>query len=250
MRRVDFQLDEFTWRDMMRELAFPGRDPRPRQFAPELVEPDTDPVRLVKDRVVEGLVSNVTSFGVFVDIGLPADAMVHISEVSDRYVRDARELLSVGQVVRARIVDPSGARLGLSLKNVPAPVRERPEREGRPDGRRGGPREDGDRGGRGAKRGRGRGERDDKPSNLRAATSRRDGIGARSSGGFGRGGKGGGGGGQGRGGPGSGPGRGKRDGDFTGRGDHDEFVRLADAALNKKPANNPFASFFKEKKDE
>ena len=50
--------------------------------------------------------------------------MVHISEISDRYVRDARELLSIGQIVRARIVDSSGSRLGLSLKNVPLPPRE------------------------------------------------------------------------------------------------------------------------------
>jgi uncharacterized protein len=253
LRRVDFQLDEFTWRDLMRELAFPGRDPRPRLYGPALLEPDTDPVRLVKDRVVEGLVSNVTSFGAFVDIGLPNDAMVHISEVSDRYVRDARELLSIGQVVRARIVEPSGARLGLSLKNVPAPVREpRPPRERGPrrDGEgRGG--EGGDRAGRGGRRGgRDRGEREShQPANVRAATTRRDGIGARSSGGFGRGG--GGGGGQ-RGGPGRpGGGRGgKRDGDFGDRAERDEYVRLAESALSKKPKFNPFATFFKDKKEE
>jgi uncharacterized protein len=96
-----------------------------------LLEPDTDPLRLVKDRVLEGIVSNVTSFGAFVDVGLPADAMVHISEISDRYVRDARELLSIGQIVRARIVDASGSRLGLSLKNVPLPAREGFERPAR-----------------------------------------------------------------------------------------------------------------------
>src|SRR6187399_577836 len=109
---------------MMRELAFPGRDPRPRLYGPALLEADTDPVRLTKDRVVEGIVSNVTSFGAFVDVGLPADAMVHISEISDRYVRDARELLSVGQTVRARILEAGGPRLTLSLKNVPARERE------------------------------------------------------------------------------------------------------------------------------
>lgn len=258
LRRVDFQLDEYTWRDMMRELGFPGRDPRPRLYGPALLEADTDPILLVKDRVVEGLVSNVTSFGAFVDIGLPADAMVHISEVSDRYVRDARELLSIGQVVRARIVEPAGARLGLSLKNVPAPVREpRPERGPRRGPREGGEgsgAEGGERGGRGGggRRG-GRGDRDSRqPANVRAATSRRDGIGSRSSGGggFGGGGRGGGGGGGQRGGP---PGKGgtgrggKREGDF---GDRDEYVRLAETALNKKPKFNPFASFFKEKKDE
>lgn len=257
LRRVDFQVDEFTWRDLMRELAFPGRDPRPRLYGPTLLDPETDPVRLVKDRVVEGIVSNVTSFGAFVDVGLPNDAMVHISEVSDRYVRDARELLSIGQIVRARIVEPAGNRLALSLKNVPAPVRERPERGPRREGGRDGGRDGEGRregGGRGGRRGRGREDREpQQPPNVRAATSRRDGIGARSSGGgFGRGGGGGGrGGGPGRsGGPGRPGGRGKREGDFGDKADRDEYVRLADAALNKKPTFNPFASFFKEKKED
>lgn len=264
LRRVDFQVDDFTWRDLMREIAYPGRDPRPRQFGPTLIEPDTDPVRLVKDRVVEGIVSNVTSFGAFIDIGLPADAMVHISEVSDRYVRDARELLSIGEIVRARIVDATGSRLGLSLKNVPPPMRENRDGEGR--GQRRGPRREGearpegqgdnrgprgDRGGRGGRDGgRGRGDRESRqPANVRAATSRRDGIGGGGGGGRSGGGRGGGGG-QGGGRPG-GPGRGgsRREGDFGDRGDRDEYVRLADAALNKKPSNTPFANFFKEKKD-
>jgi predicted RNA-binding protein with RPS1 domain len=122
----------------MRELSWPGRDPRPRLLIPDLLEPDTDPIRLVKDRVVEGVVSNVASFGIFVDVGLPADAMVHISEISERYVRDARELLSVGEIVRARILEAGGPRLTLSLKNGPSR-----EREQRP---RGGPRDRGLRG--------------------------------------------------------------------------------------------------------
>ncbi|MFN0008511.1 MAG: S1 RNA-binding domain-containing protein, partial [Planctomycetota bacterium] len=132
LHRGDFDVDDATWRDLMREISWPGRDPRPRLMIPALLEPDTDPVRLVKDRVVEGVVSNVASFGIFVDVGLPADAMVHISEISDRYVRDAREFLSVGQIVRARILEVGGQRLTLSLKNVPSR-----EREPRPGGRGG-----------------------------------------------------------------------------------------------------------------
>jgi predicted RNA-binding protein with RPS1 domain len=208
--------------------------------------------------VLEGIVSNVTSFGAFVDVGLPADAMVHISEISDRYVRDARELLSIGQIVRARIVDASGSRLGLSLKNVPLPPREdRPPRgprrprfqegEARPEGagREGGGQRGGDRGGRGGRGrdgGRGRG-RDEQPANVRAAQTRRDGLGTRSSG-FGRGGP--------RGGPGGGrAGGGKRDGGRGGDfGDREDFVRLTDVAPGAKPANKPFANFFKVKKDE
>lgn len=264
LRREDFEVDESTWRDMMREISWPGRDPRHRLHVPALLDPDTDPVRLVKDRVVEGVVSNVASFGVFVDVGLANDAMVHISEISDRYVRDARELLSVGQVVRARILDASGQRLTLSLRGVPAEVRApRPERGPRSDRgprpargdgppRAGAPRgRDGFRG-RGGRDRQGPGEeRASAPApNVRAAQTRRDGLGARS----GRRGdrKGGGRPGAGRdergggrpGGPGRGD-RGPRDVDFG----RDERASLE--SLNKsKAAFSPFASFFKSKKVE
>jgi len=206
LKRSDFDVDGDTWRDLMRELSHPGRDPRFRLHVPQLLEAETDRARLVRDRVVEGLVSNVTSFGAFIDIGLAQDALVHISEVSSHYVRDARELLSVGQMVRARIIDGSGPRLTLSLKNVPREVREhRP----RPGGRSAG-----------ASRGRGAGrQRDERPAtnpNLRAAQSRRDGLGGSGSGGRGRGGGGGG----------------------------SDLTRLNEES--KKAAANPFADFFKE----
>ena len=255
LRRHEFDVDEGTWRDLMRELAFPGRDPRWRQWGPNLLDADTDPVRVTKDRVVEGIVTNVASFGAFVDIGLQSDAMVHVSEVWDRYVRDAREVLSIGQVVRARIVEVGGARLAISLKNVPPP--ERPQRAERP------PRQEGEGSGEGGERprrgGRGRPDRgpreESKPAApVRAATTRRDGIGARSGGGRGRGGPGGGGGGGGgRGGGGSsfgGGGRkpdGKR-GDTADMADRDDMARLSELKPGNKPAHNPFANFFKGKK--
>ena len=158
LKREDFDLDPDTWRDLMRELAHPGRDPRHRLFPPRLLEASTDPAVLVKDKVIEGVVTNVTSFGAFVDVGLPQDAIVHISELSDHYVRDARELVSVGQVIRARILEGGGQRLTLSLKNVPREQRERRGGGGR------GPR-GGGRGGRGGRRRRGppRGPQDPPP---------------------------------------------------------------------------------------
>ncbi|MBK8179835.1 MAG: S1 RNA-binding domain-containing protein [Planctomycetes bacterium] len=141
MRRADFGVDELTWRDLMREIAFPGRDSRLRLFVPRLLDPATDPVTLTPGRTLEGIITNVASFGAFVDVGLPQDAMIHISEISDRYVRDARELLSVGSTVRVRIVEPSMPRMAVSLKNVAPPEREprrerppRPERAAGPDG--------------------------------------------------------------------------------------------------------------------
>ncbi len=275
LRREDFDVDEPTWRDMMREIAWPGRDPRHRLHAPALLDPDTDPVRLVKDRVVEGVVSNVASFGVFVDVGLANDAMVHISEISDRYVRDARELLSVGQIVRARIVDAGGQRLTLSLRNVPAePRAPRPERGPRTDrggfpGRGDGPRPGGGGGGGGGRGGfRGRGGRDRRgpeedrssgpPPNVRAAQSRRDGLGVgggRRGDRKGRGGPRDGGGGGGR--PGPGGGGGGRPGGYSGgrdgRGPRDaEFGRDERASLESlnrsKAAFSPFATFFNKAK--
>ena len=185
LRRADFDVDEGTWRDLVREIAHPGRDPRPRQFFPRLLPAETDLKTLQKDQVVEGVVTNVASFGAFVDLGPDKDAMVHVSEISSHYVRDARVLLSVGQVVRARVVNAGGPRAELSLKNVPdfrraagGPRRfERPAREeAGPDGQA---REHG-RPGRGERRSRRPAEGEETWSDsrpvLRAARTRRDGL--------------------------------------------------------------------------
>ncbi len=245
LRRADANVDEHTWRDLMREISFPGRDPRPRQHLVRLLEPETDPLRLVKDRVLEGIVTSVSSFGCFVDVGLAQDAMVHISETSDRYVRDARELVSVGETVRARILESGGQRLALSFKNLPPPERaERPPRRRRDEGGEGRGERGGDRGGdrgnrrggRGGPGGRGRREREEPPinPNLRAAQTRRDGLVVRASKGADR-----------RGGPGA---RGRDE-----RGERDEHVRLDAVDTGGKQAFKPFANFFKsgvEKKDE
>jgi protein Tex len=238
LRRADFGVDEGTWRDLMREISFPGRDPRGLQHPVKLLEPDTDPLRLTKDRVLEGIVTSVSSFGCFVDVGLAQDAMVHISETSERYVRDARELISVGETVRARILEAGGQRLALSFKHLPPPERERPARPARAEGagERGeagaGGERGGRRGGRGDGRGRGRREREEPAvnPNLRAAQTRRDGLVVRSSKGADR-----------RGGPG---GRG-RDGERGERGEREEHVRLDSVDTGGQKAFKPFASFFK-----
>ncbi len=189
MRRADFGVDDLTWRDLMREISFPARDPRMRLFVPRLLDPASDPAVLTPGRTLEGMVTNVASFGAFVDVGLAQDAMIHISEISDRYVRDARELLSVGSTVRVRIVDPSGPRMAVSLKNVAEPEREprreRPPRPPRQEGfaheggaaTEGGERQ-GQRGGGGRPRaGEWREREPRKPeAPVRAAVSRRDGL--------------------------------------------------------------------------
>jgi uncharacterized protein len=249
LRRADFDVDEYTWRDLVREISHPGRDPRLRQFLPHLLAPDTDPKSLQKDQVVEGIVSSVASFGAFVDIGLAKDAMIHVSEVSNHYVRDARVQLSVGQFVRARVTDPSGQRLELSLKNVPEFKRSpRPERgsrtgdgQGAPAGEGGGDEHRG-RGGRRGPRREGAESWNEHQPVLRAARTRRDGLVPGKGKDERRGGRGGGGGGM-------------RGGERGGgkRSDRPREEYDADAIRKASRANtsyNPFANFFKGKPEE
>lgn len=233
LKRADFDVDEATWRDLVREISFPGRDPRQRLFMPTLLPFDTEPKSLDKGRVVEGIISNVASFGAFVDLGIPRDGMIHISEISERYVRDARALLSVGQIVRARVLDADGPRIELSLKKVPD------TRGGR--GRGGAHR----RSEKGRRKGGSSGERSGSPwpeykPVMRAAHSRRDGLAgagaAKERGGGGRGGGRGGGAGKGRGGPG-----GRRRGQADEQYDAEAIRKVNDPS---ESAYNPFATFF------
>lgn len=259
-KRVDFGVDEATWRDIVRELGHPGRDPRPRLFPPRMLPAGTTSDQLAKDQVVEGIVTTVTNFGAFVDIGTDKEGLVHVSRVSDRFVRDAREVLSVGQVVRALVVDTQTPRITLTMKGVPDPERaERPRGGDRGPGRGRGPRGRGD-GQRGeGRRGDGqRGEAFPEPQRLtRVARARRDGMPGQDAdgrGGRGKGrGQGGGGGrgpGQGRGGPGGGGGRG-RGRDQGGRDQRDDAAAAAFTRPGKeKSGYNPFASFFSTKDDE
>lgn len=260
MRRVDFDIDEDTWRDLMREIAAPGRDPRMRLVQPRLLDPNTDAATLQPGQELEGIVSNVASFGAFIDLGLKKEGMVHISEVSDRYVRDARELLAIGQVIRAAVVDPSAQRIALSLKKASDPFMRGLGRPARPGGRggAGGGQRDRDRGhggGGGGQRRGGRGrDRDNNelwpssPAVVRAAQERRDGMagtgrnerrGGKPRGRGGPGGGPGGGGGQRHGGPGGRGGRGGR------RGQDEAVDRKALAQASSDVSYNPFAKFFK-----
>jgi uncharacterized protein len=257
LRRTEFDLDEGTWRDLVREISHPGRDPRPRQLLPRLLAPDTDLKTLSKEQVVEGIVSNVASFGAFVDLGTTKDAMVHISEISNHYVRDARVLLSIGQAVRARVLAAGGPRVELSLKNVPdfrrsAGFARRAERPAHADQQAGAPPGEGhERPRRGPRRPRdGSDTWPDHQPVLRAARSRRDGMvtgkgsDERRRGGGGRGGREEGAAGRGGGRSGGGAARGRP----GGREEYDaDAVRRASRPTG---TYNPFATFFKGKKDD
>lgn len=114
----------FTLQDIRDELLKPGRDPRAQFVMPHFREDVTTLEHLQPGMVLEGMVSNVTNFGAFVDIGVHQDGLVHISELSQRYVRDPREIAQVGQVVQVRVlsVDVGLQRISLSMKGVRSPA--------------------------------------------------------------------------------------------------------------------------------
>ncbi|NOU07830.1 MAG: RNA-binding transcriptional accessory protein, partial [Hyphomicrobiaceae bacterium] len=108
-----------TISDILAELEKPGRDPRPEFKTAEFqdgVEKITD---LKPNMSLEGVVTNVTAFGAFVDIGVHQDGLVHISELADTFVKDPREVVKTGDVVRVRVkeVDVARKRIALSMKS-------------------------------------------------------------------------------------------------------------------------------------
>ncbi len=117
-------IGSFTLKDIRAELERPGRDPRPDFEAPTWRED----VRALKDlevgMVLEGRVSNVANFGAFVDIGVKRDGMVHLSELSQEWVEDPRQVVQVGQIVKVKVleVDPQRDRISLSMKALQMPT--------------------------------------------------------------------------------------------------------------------------------
>jgi len=111
-----------TLQDILQELAKPGRDPR-REFELFAFAPDVKELQdIVPGMRLPGIVTNVTAFGAFVDIGVHQDGLVHVSELSDRYVKNPLEVVKVHQKVRVSVlaVDPERRRIALSMKTVPA----------------------------------------------------------------------------------------------------------------------------------
>ncbi|MBN1441254.1 MAG: RNA-binding transcriptional accessory protein [Planctomycetes bacterium] len=118
LRPEDFTDDEFgvpTVADIIRELEKPGRDPRPEFVTAEFKEGVEKLEDLAVDMVLEGSVTNVTNFGAFVDVGVHQDGLVHISELSDRFVKDPREVVKAGDVVKVRVLEVDLKRQRISL---------------------------------------------------------------------------------------------------------------------------------------
>ncbi|MCU1233283.1 MAG: binding domain protein [Candidatus Solibacter sp.] len=117
----------YTLGDIREELRKPGRDPRDKFVAPKWREDVREIADLKPGMTLEGVVTNVTRFGAFVDVGVHNDGLVHISELSSRFVKDAAEVVKVGQIVKVQVIsaDPKSKRIALSMKALderkPAP---------------------------------------------------------------------------------------------------------------------------------
>ena len=116
---ADFGLP--TVEDVLRELEKPGRDPRPQFKTASFAEGVETLGDLKPGMQLEGVVTNVTAFGAFVDVGVHQDGLVHISELSDRFVKDPRDVVKAGDVVKVRVrsVDVDRKRIGLTMKSGP-----------------------------------------------------------------------------------------------------------------------------------
>jgi protein Tex len=108
----------FTLNDILDELKKPGRDPRDKFAAPSFAEGVRDIADARPGMILEGVVTNVTKFGAFVDIGVHQDGLVHISELSNRYIKDPSEAVKAGQIVKVKVLsaDVKTKRIALSIK--------------------------------------------------------------------------------------------------------------------------------------
>ncbi|TPM97739.1 Tex family protein [Mesorhizobium sp. B2-1-3A] len=139
---VDERFGLPTVRDILAELEKPGRDPRPGFKTATFADGIDDIKDLKPGMLLEGTVTNVAAFGAFVDIGVHQDGLVHVSQLADRFIKDAHEVVKAGDVVKVRVVDVDikRRRIALSMR-----------KDGGEGASKGGPRDNG--GGRPAPRG-------------------------------------------------------------------------------------------------
>jgi uncharacterized protein len=107
-----------TVTDILSELEKPGRDPRPEFTTASFREGVETLADLKPDMILEGVVTNVAAFGAFVDIGVHQDGLVHISALSDTYVRDPHAVVKAGQIVKVKVleVDEKRKRIALTMR--------------------------------------------------------------------------------------------------------------------------------------
>jgi uncharacterized protein len=114
----------YTLKDILEELRKPGRDPRDKFVAPSFNETVREFADVQPEMVLEGIVTNVTKFGAFVDIGVHQDGLVHISELSNRFIKDPGEAVKAGQIVKVKVLsaDAKSKRIALSMKALMGPA--------------------------------------------------------------------------------------------------------------------------------
>ncbi|HDQ93521.1 MAG TPA: S1 RNA-binding domain-containing protein, partial [Synergistetes bacterium] len=113
-----------TLKDILAELAKPGRDPR-KSFETVSFSPDVKKIEdLLHGMELDGVVTNVTAFGAFVDVGVHQDGLVHVSRMADRFVKDPGEIVKTGQKVRVTVLetDLERSRISLSMRKEKNPV--------------------------------------------------------------------------------------------------------------------------------
>ncbi|MEL6384809.1 MAG: Tex family protein [Cyanobacteria bacterium J06626_18] len=137
-RYVTDEVGELTLRDIVQELEKPGRDPRAQFVSAQFREDIQTLADLQPGMTLEGVVTNVANFGAFVDIGVHQDGLVHVSQLADRFVKDPKQIVKVGQVVKVRVleVDEGLKRISLSMRspdgdrpanNKPRPAKQKPK---------------------------------------------------------------------------------------------------------------------------
>ena len=114
-----------TVKDILSELEKPGRDPRPDFKVAKLQDGVEDIQDLKVDMVLEGTVSNVAAFGAFVDLGVHQDGLIHVSQLTNKFITDAREVVKTGDIVKVKVleVDVPRKRISLTMKLDAAPAR-------------------------------------------------------------------------------------------------------------------------------
>ncbi len=114
----DFTDEQFgvpTIKDIIKELEKPGRDPRPEFKTAQFQEGVDKITDLEPGMVLEGVITNVTNFGAFVDVGVHQDGLVHISALSETFVKDPREVVKAGDIVRVKVMEVDAARKRIAL---------------------------------------------------------------------------------------------------------------------------------------
>ncbi len=114
----ELEIGEMTLRDIIEELSKPGRDPREDMPKPILRQDVLKLEDLQEGMILTGTVRNVIDFGAFVDIGVKYDGLVHISEMSDKFIKNPSDLVSVGDIVKVKVIkiDRERKKVGLSMK--------------------------------------------------------------------------------------------------------------------------------------